>query len=160
MMFWFRRALAVTLVCGVSLSACALDVIYGSFFNVQGITIEQGRPAMPLTRKKYTNVRILDEETYRWLLSCKTELCSQSFVEGNTQILSLRAAKTRPGMWIAQVAVDQRWLLTFLVFQNPDGFGFVVPDTVLITNTHWREQIEHQLTNALRNLDKESSHEM
>ena len=134
--------------------------MYGSFFRVQGITIEQGRPVLPLTRKKYTNVRILDEETYRWLLACQTELCSQSSVEGKTEILSLRAAKTRPGMWIAQVSVDQRWLLTFLVFKNPDGYGFVVPDTVLITNARWREQIERQLVDKLEHLGKEEINEM
>ncbi len=160
MMFLFRRILAIMVFCSLSLPICALDVVYGSLFQVKGITIEQGRPVLPLTRKKYANVKILDEATYRWLLSCREPSCLQTPSEGKTDIISLRRAKTRPGMWISQVAVDQRWLLTLLIFQNPDGYAVVVPETILIMKDSWRKQIERQLVRELTSVNKEEENEM
>lgn len=149
MMFLLRRTLVVLLILVPCSSACALDVVYGPFFKIRGVELRQGRPVLPLTNKKYANVRILDEQTYRWLASCKTAVCSQPTVPGKTEVSFLRAAKTREGMWIADVAADGHWLLTVLVFANPQGYEVVVPNVILITQSAWREQIEKQVTQAV-----------
>ena len=159
MNFCLKRTLAICLL-WISLPACALEVRYGPFFSVGDIRLEQGRVVLPRTRKKYANVRILDEQTYRWLTACPTQVCAQPDATGQTQVYSLRAAKTRPGMWLAQVAVDQRWLLTFLIFENEADFGVVVPQEINITHDLWRKQIEQQITDAINRLKQEGKDEM
>jgi len=138
-----------------ALPVCALDVRYGPFFTVKGVSVKQGKLELPLARKKYANVRILDEETYRWILSCDPQGCVWQNAAGVTQIQSLRAAQTRPGMWIAQVAVDKRWVLTFLVFENPDGFGFVIPEEVAVNDRAWQTRTEAQIAAEIRRLQEE-----
>ena len=160
MMFLLRRTLTVLFVFVLCSSACALDVVYGSFFKIRGVELRQGRPVLPLTNKKYTNVRILNEETYRWLSTCKSAVCSQPDVRGETEIFSLRAAQTRPGMWIADVAVDGRWLLTFLIFADAQGYNVVVPDVVLITQSTWLRQVEQQVTQAVIRLHEDQGYAM
>ena len=149
MMFWFRRTLILIVSFLLYSSACALDVVYGPFFKICGVKAQQGRLTLPLTRKQYANVRILDQETYRWLLTCQTATCSQPNAQGKTEVSSLRAAQTRPGMWIADVSVDERWLLTLLIFATPTGYNVVVPDVTLITQSAWRKQVEKQVVEAV-----------
>ena len=160
MWFLLRRTLLVVLVVCMPLSVCARDVGYGPFFKVLGVTQEQDRLVLPLTRGKYANVRILDGKTYRWLLSCTETLCQQPDAKGNIEVQSVRGAQTRPGMWIAQVAVDQRWLLTFLVFQNPKGYGVVAPDTIVITQPSWYERLEQEVTGQVDRFVKEGNDAM
>ncbi|MBR4592869.1 MAG: hypothetical protein IKO35_06645, partial [Elusimicrobiaceae bacterium] len=60
-------------------------------------------------------------------------------------VQSLRAAKTRPGMWIADVAVDDKWLLTFLVFKNDSAFSFIVPGEISVLDTNWLSRTKNLL---------------
>ena len=155
-----KCTLAAWLIVGFLLPACALNVRYGSFFTVKGITVKQGHLIMPLARKKYVNARILEEETYRWLLACSTQECSQPDAVGKTEVYSLRAAKTKPGMWIAQIAVDGRWLLTFLIFENAADVGVVVPEEIRISDDSWHKQIKKQVADEIIRLKKEGKDEM
>ena len=115
-----RAAVLGLLLLGNLTGLRAFDLQYGALFSVTGIELKNNRPVLPLTRGKYANVRVLDKETFALLKSCAPS-CQQKDVDGNTEIKSFRAAKTRTDMWIADVAVDERWLLTFLVFKNKDG---------------------------------------
>ena len=151
-----RHWLAVGIL-GLPLTVCGFDVTYGSFFTVRGVTQKQGKPVLPTTRGKYVNVRVLDKETVDFLRAC-TENCVQQGADGQTEVTSLRAAKTREGMWIAEVAVDKRWLLTFLIFQNPTGYGVVAPEAVAIKQKSWRRQVEQQLAEAVTRLQTEEQH--
>jgi len=155
-----KRTWAAVLCIALALPVCALNVRYGSFFTIQDVSVKQGKVELPLTRKKYANVRILDEETYRWVLACKPQTCVWQDAPGVTQVQSLRAAQTRPGMWIAQVAVDERWVLTFLVFENPGGFGFVVPEEIAVNNAVWQGQAQAQIAAEIRRLKEEGKNEM
>ena len=124
----------------------AFDVVYGSFFIVPKVSIQADRPILPLTGGKYANVRILNKETFHWLRACTEATCSQPGTKGNTEIQTMRAANTRPNMWIAQVAVDQRWLLTFLIFREESAvYRVVEPETVRFTDGKWLENIKKQL---------------
>ena len=135
------------------LTACGFDVTYGPFFTVRGVKQKQGRPMMPVTRRKYVNVRVLDKETFDFLRTC-TANCTYPGGRGETVVTSLRAAQTREGMWIAEVAVDGHWLLTFLVFQNPVGYGVVAPEKVQFKNPGWLRTIEKQLRGEVDRLQK------
>ena len=118
----------------------AFDLQYGSLFTVRGITLEKDRPVLPLSRGKYANVRVLDKETFALLKTCALSCVQEG--EGKIQLRQLRVAKTRPDMWIADVAVDERWLLTFLVFKNKDGFSFIVPQDVHILQARWLDDVK------------------
>ena len=159
MKIWFKRIVAV-LGLFLALPLCALDVQYGTFFTVKGVSVQDGKLVLPLARKKYANVRILDKATYQWVLACKPDNCVWQAAPGHTQIQSVREANTRPGMWIAQVDVDGKWVLTFLVFENPDGFGFVVPQEIVITAKSWQDSIEQQIAAEITRLKEEGKDEM
>ena len=129
------------LFCAVGLRA--FDLQYGSLFRITDIKLEHGRPILPVTRGKYVNVRVLDKATFELLKTC-APACTQEG-EGQTEIAAFRAAKTRPGMWIADVAVDHKWLLTFLVFAHKDGFSFITPEPVAVSDTKWLARVKQAL---------------
>ena len=99
---------------------------------------------MPTTRGKYVNVRVLDKDTYQLLKRC-TSPCKQQEAEGKIEIVHLRAAKSRPGMWISEVAVDGKWLLTFLVFKHENKFSFIVPDVLDMADVNWLTRVQNTL---------------
>ena len=99
---------------------------------------------MPVTRGKYTNVRVLDKDTFEFLKTCPA-VCEQKDALGRVRVSQLRAAKTRPGMWIGDVAVDDKWLLTFLVFEKEGRFSFVTPAPVKVQDVIWLKQVEELL---------------
>ena len=138
----YAAALGLFLFCCQGVGA--FDLEYGTLFRVSGIALKQNRPVLPLTRGKYANVRVLDKATFETLKACPS-LCRQEKGEGELQIRSFRAAKTRAGMWIADVAVDQKWLLTFLVFQKEGQFSFVVPQAVTVLDPNWLSRVEQLL---------------
>ena len=142
------------------LRICALDVAYGSFFTVRGVTLKNNRPVLPITRGQYANVRILDKKTFDWLADCKEPICKQEASGGQIEVTAIRAAKARSGMWIADISVDSRWLLTFLVFQNPQKYGIVVPDVIRIEDTGWHRQVEKQISEAVDRLKQEDGNDL
>ena len=145
-MGWFSRV--VLLGCLVS-STCglrALDFQYGSLFNVKGITFKNDLPVLPLSHKQYADVRVLDKETFALLRNCK-DSCNQSAADGVVRLGRIRPAQTRPGMWIAEVAVDEKWLLTFLVFKEGEAIRIVSPGGVEFLNALWLNRV-HSLLQA------------
>lgn len=139
-----KRATCLLLLLGCTFGLRALDLQYGSLFTVRGILLEKGRPVMPITRGKYVNVRVLDKGTYQLLKTCPSP-CLQKEVAGKIEIVRVRAAKTRPGMWISEVAVDGKWLLTFLVFKNENKFSFIAPDVLEIFDKEWLARVQTTL---------------
>lgn len=140
----FKRAvIGCVLLCGTAIGLHAFDLQYGDFFRVSGITLEGDLPVMPVTRGQYVNTRVLDKETLEFLKTC-ADVCKQDGA-GDVQLASLREALTRPGMWIAAVAVDQKWLLTFLVFENEQGIGVVVPEPITVLSNDWSLRVERLL---------------
>lgn len=122
----------------------ALDVQYGTLFTVRGIAQERGRPVLPVTRGKYNNVRVLDKATYQFLKTC-SPVCVQNDVKGEIEVVHLRAAKTRQNMWIGDVSVDQKWLLTFLIFKQENKFSFIAPSALDIADKRWLSQVQAAL---------------
>ena len=129
MRFWVRAGFALAAVLGGSWNLRALTVSYGSFFEVSGVVRSADKVALPLARGKYANIRILTRETLEFVKACP-EFCVQDAGSGEIKVEEIRAAKTRGGMWIADVSVDGHWLITFLIFQNKNGYGIKPPDEV------------------------------
>ena len=122
----------------------AFDLQYGSLFWVTGISLEEGNLVMPVTREKYANVRVLDKDTFEFLKTCQA-VCEQKDAFGRVRVSQLRAAKTRPGMWIGDVVVDDKWQLTFLVFEKKGQFSVVPPAPVKVQDVIWLKQVEDLL---------------
>ena len=129
MRFWVRAGFALAAVLGGSWNLRARTVSYGSFFEVSGVVRSADKVALPLARGKYANIRILTRETLEFVKACP-EFCVQDAGSGEIKVEEIRAAKTRGGMWIADVSVDGHWLITFLIFQNKNGYGIKPPDEV------------------------------
>ena len=151
-MFFIRRVAWVVVWLGCVASLHALEVQYGSLFRVQGIELKDNRPVLPLSRGQYANVRVLDKETWEFVRTCKSP-CTQT-ATGEIEVFSLRAAKTRPGMWISEVAVDKKWLLTFLVFKEGKKFGFITPQPVTIQDSAWLDKLHRLLQERIESGDK------
>lgn len=160
-MRFLYRCIAVV-GCGILLpiAACAFEVAYGPFFTVQGVEIRQGMAVLPLTRGKYANARVLDRETFNWLNRCKDKRCVQTDRGAQTEILVLRAADSRENMWIAEVAVDQRWALTFLIFEHESGYRVVVPESIKVNRKDWFKSLEVQLAQAVDQFKAEGKNAM
>ena len=145
-MFLRRTVLTVCLM-GVACGLCAFDLQYGSFFRVKDIVLEQGRPVLPLTRGKYADVRVLDRETFDLLKNCSVP-CRQEADSAGTEIFDIRAALTRPGMWIAEVSFGGQWLVTFLIFQNKSGYDIKEPEKFVFLDRLLKKKVENMLSSA------------
>ena len=154
-MGWFARTVLWGCFFGSACGLCAFDLQYGSLFSVAGITIKDGKPVLPLSREKYANVRVLDKETFDFLKNC-TASCKQPGGEGEVQIVAFRAAKTRAGMWIADVSIDEKWLLTFLLFQTEEKVDVVFPQEVNILNKDWFDKVLILLRGQIVSEEKEN----
>lgn len=138
------RAVALTFLLNSCCWLCAFDLQYGSLFNVEGIALQEGIPVLPLSRGKYANVRVLDKDTFDFLRNCASS-CKQPGGNGEIEVFAFRAAQKRPGMWIADVSVDEKWLLTFLLFQSKNGIDVVVPEGIKIQNRRWLDKVRDLL---------------
>lgn len=145
-MFFKRTALTVCLWF-VSCGLCAFDLQYGSFFTIQNIVLEQGRPVLPLARGKYANTRVLDKDTFSFLKTC-TGSCQQEASAAQPELLDIRAALTRPGMWIADVSFDGKWLITFLIFENQTGYSVKEPEHFIFLDEPLKTQVHQLLASA------------
>lgn len=141
---WLRRlVLPACLLCWAA-GAGAANLLYGSLLEVQGISRKDSRLQMPLSRKKYADVRLLDRSLYQFLLSCGEE-CSFNAPGKEVEIVSFREAKTRPNMWIAQAGINKQLLITFLIFKRADAFNIIAPQAVAFKDQPFFEEIKTAL---------------
>ena len=49
-------------------------------------------------------------------------------------------------MWIAEVSYDEAWLVTFLIFQNKEGFGVVPPEYFIFLDKALQARTERLLS--------------
>lgn len=143
----FRRAVFTLAVLCLSWNLRALTVSYGSFFEVLNVSRPADEVTLPLTRGKYADVRILTRETFNFVKTCP-ERCVQDAGTGEINVEEIRAAKTRGGMWIADVSFDGKWLVTFLVFKNKNGYGVKAPENFRFVDEALRLRTEEILAAA------------
>ena len=151
-MFWIKRTALAAVLLAVSCGLCAFDVQYGSFFNVSQIALQEGRPVLPLARGKYANVRVLDKGTFSFLKNCGKAVCRQESASADPRVYEIRAALTRKGMWIADVSFGGKWLVTFLVFKNPDGYSVVEPENFTFLDHRLKAQVHRLLAQEAERL--------
>lgn len=125
----------------------ALTVSYGPLFEVLNVSRLADKVMLPLSRGKYANVRILTRETLDFVKTCP-EPCVQDAGSGEIKVEEIRPAKTRGGMWIADVSFDGRWLVTFLIFQNKNGYGVKPPEDFRFLQDDLRCRVEKTLASA------------
>ncbi len=145
-MFFKRTALAAVWIIFAG-GLCAFDLQVGSFFQIKSVRVEEGKPVLPLARGKYANLRVLNKETYDFLLSCQAD-CQQHITEVLPALREIRPAQTRPGMWIADVSFGEAWLVTFLIFKNPDGYAVKEPEYFEFLDKKLKRQVKEMLSQA------------
>ena len=129
----------------------ALDVSYGSFLKITGIERAEGKIVLPTERKKYHNVRILGKDTYQFVKSC-TAPCVQSVQTVEIVVTDVRPAKERSDMWIATVAFNQAWQVTFLVFRNGETYQIKIPVNLFFLQRTFKKRTEEVITAAVKEL--------
>lgn len=147
-------ALGLLLLCPQMLRA--FEVSYGSLFQVENVSRSADKVELPLSRGQYANIRILTRETFDFVKTCP-EPCMQDAGSGEIKVEEFRAAKTRGGMWIAEVSFDGKWLVTFLVFQNKNGYAVKLPENFRFLDKKLRIRAEKTLTElAAQDADENS----
>ncbi len=127
----------------------ALDVSYGNFFKITGITRAEGQLSMPLERKQYHNIRIGSKDTYQFVSSCKAP-CRQPASVVELSVHEVRPAKTRPDMWIATVDFNRAWFVTFLIFRRGEQYTVKPPAQLQFLDTSLKAQTEERVMAAVK----------
>lgn len=144
MRFLGRAVFALAVLCW-PWTLRAFDVSYGSLFQVADVSVSADKVTLPLSRGQYANIRILTRQTFDFVKSCFGP-CVQDAGSGEIKVEEFRAAKTRGGMWIADVSFDGYWLVTFLVFQNKNGYAVKPPEDFRFLDKKLRSRAEKTLT--------------
>ncbi len=129
----------------------ALDVSYGKFLKITGIKQQAEKLILPVERRKYHNIRILDKETYQRVRACSSS-CVQQVEKFEAKVQEVRAASTRPDMWIVSVSFNRQWLITFLVFRNGEQYRVKSPVNLVFLQQDLRKRIERDIVVAVKEL--------
>ena len=143
-----RRLLGLACVLFWAAGAGAVTLSYGNLLQVQHIEVKDNRLQMPLSRKKYANVRVLDKGLYGFSLACNN-LCRFDAKARAFSIFSLWAAKTRPGMWIADVEINAQLSITFLIFKDKETYHLKPPEEVVFNDKKLLAQIRAALVEEI-----------
>ncbi len=131
MMKFARWAFVFLLVFSSTLHA--FDVTVTGSFKIDGITRTGEKIIFPLERNQYANIRILDSQTYRALRTC-AEPCVLAAGNLTPEVAHVRPARTREGLWIAEVNFLPSWRLTFLVVKKGNNWNVKFPAHVKFIN--------------------------
>ena len=129
----------------------ALEVSYGNFLTITGIERAEGKITLPVERKKYYNVRILDKGTYQFVATCLAP-CVQDVSNVEITVSDVRVAKERPDMWIASVRFNQNWQGTFLVFRQENMYHVKSPANLLFVQQTLKKRVEEEIIAAVKGL--------
>ena len=129
-------------------SLYALDVQVGSSFIISGITRKDGKISLPVERKKYHNIRILNRDTYRFVLSCQ-EPCLQRIGPVEPAVLQVRSARSQDDLRIVSVRFNRAWLMMFLVSKDGETWHVSLPKQVTFTDAALWEQTRKQIVQAV-----------
>ncbi len=128
-MFWYKRALGVVLGCWLAIPVCAFTFSYGTLFDVKEVQNDKGVLRLPLTSKKYTNVKILSKAVYEFLQQCPGN-CTYPVTETVFVSTDYRAAGAQGKMLVAEVEFNEEVRLTFLAFKQKNGTTVRLPAAV------------------------------
>ena len=140
-MFFYRRTLGVLVSCLLAVPACAFTFSYGSLFNVVGVESQDGIVKLPLTRKKYTNVKVLSKPMYNFLQACERD-CTYPISQQKFNVTEYRVAASDSKMLIVQVKFNEDLLLTVLAFKNKEKVSVKFPETVRFKDKNLQKQVQ------------------
>jgi len=140
-MFFYRRTLGVWISCLLAVPACAFTFSYGNLVEVLGVERQDGTVQLPLTNKKYTNVKVLSKTVYDFLQTCTND-CIYSASAKDFTIAEYRVAANRQDMLIATVQFNEDLLLTVLAFKNKEKISVKFPTVVKFTDRNLEKQIQ------------------
>ena len=150
-MFCLKRILLAGVLCCLAMPVCAFTFSYGTGIKIQGVEIKSGKLLLPITRKKYRNVKIVSKELFQFLKKC-TDECVYPVAEIKITSVDYRRSFTSEDLMIAEVELNQELILTFLVFQKANGISVKAPETVQFTNPMLYGEIEKYLTELIGSL--------
>ncbi|MBO4674973.1 MAG: hypothetical protein J5601_02670 [Elusimicrobiaceae bacterium] len=128
----------------------AFEVQVGTFFEIEKIAYKKGHLVMPVTHRKYHDVRVLDQETFLWLETCQNkEVCKQAVTLLPFALEHLRPVSTDKEMWIADVSFGEKWLVTFLIFKQGNKYLLKVPDVFKFLDIRYGQQVEEMIVQAI-----------
>lgn len=129
----------------------ALDATVGTFFRVEHISFRKGKMVLPTEKRKYHNIRILDKNTFLQVGKCQEQpACKLKLEKAVVKVGTVRAASTRPDMWIAEVSFSDKWEITFLVFKNKDGLSVKRPKHFVFLDDGLEKEVTKQIEQVLK----------
>ena len=152
-MFYFvKRALgSIACLLITTCPACAFTFSYGSLLNISDVQVQDGIIRLPLTQKKYRNIKILSRQVYQFLKECEQD-CYYPQAEQTFDIAEVRRARTNEQMLIAAVTINRDIEITFLIFKNKNGFSIKTPDVVQFKDERLRREIKKALLERARQI--------
>lgn len=127
----------------------ALDVTVGSSFKITGIVRGQDKVQLPVERDKYYNIRILSKHTLDFVRGCEAP-CRQVLEPVSPSVEEIRPAATRENMWIASVAFNREWLVTFLVFKTQQEWTVKAPADFMFLDKNLETQTRELILKAVK----------
>lgn len=143
-MFWIRRALVLCLGVLWAGPVCAFTFSYGNLLEVKDVQNKNGTLMLPITKRKYNNVKVLAKKVYSFLEQCKKD-CRYETAGKKFEIAQFRLASSREDMLIVQVDIQQEIRLTFLVFKGKKTPFIKAPNEVVFKDKKWEAAIYQQL---------------
>lgn len=147
MHFKKRLVWAVLVVLFVTPKLDAFTVQVGSFFEIKDLRIKNGQPVLPLVKNKYSDIRILDQETFLWVQqACATEKrCVQPLTQMDVHVEQVKMLGAYADEWWADVSFSGKWQVTFLVFKKGADVGIVAPKKFKFLTQPFEEAVRQKI---------------
>jgi hypothetical protein len=119
-----------------------------TFFQIKGIRFKEDRVVLPLSRNKYNDIRVLDQQTFSQLKNCQTvEICSQNLTKIDVKIENVRSIKE---FFLVDVNLGDRWLVTFVVLKNGKDFMIKPPTRFKFLSNVFKEEVERAIRQGIQ----------
>lgn len=148
-MLCLRRVLMVCVLLGGYLPVGAFTFQYGQALTVQGLKQEKGRLVLPVTRKKYRNVKIAARPLYQFLQQCQA-VCLYPVDKIEFESTDYRRAFTNENLVIAQVKFNKELIITFLVSRQNGKLTVEGPGEVHFIDTALQQRVYSYLTELVQ----------
>lgn len=143
-MFYTKRALVGVCEIWLATAACAFTFSYGNVLDITDVKNENGKLILPLTNKKYTNVKVLSKPLYGFLKMCETD-CAYSATDIVWSVTDYRVAGARQNMLIVNISFAEDIQLTCLAFKNKKGISVKFPQVVEFKDANVKHQVREYI---------------
>ena len=148
-MFYVKRALLIGwLVCGLIGTAYAFTFSYGDAFSVSGIEQDSGQLVLPLSSKKYRDVKLTSKKLYQFLKQCQSD-CTYPVKQTVFVCTDFHYAFSNENILIADVEFNKEIIVTFLVMKQSDQIRVQLPKEVVFKDTALWQQVQEELKNLI-----------